>query len=434
MAKLFRDTTFPLWRLDAFVYWAARLGEVIQTRGGVVPPADVVLNFATADPYTTFDPGRGRFIEVGIATVPIDGNFSEARDNIFNTSDPDVEIGRGPFTFDVALTPSQSAIAINHILQTDSGIPATVLRVINTSGSARRFHRQEDTDGSLPQVWSILARRTDGADIDGTTLTVGAAALADPLGANLAGATSYRKIRPDGWFQCYATLPNQSGVDVHYFVETQDNTTVEFESPQVEPIPAGEIEHPTDPVLTAADPDVGQRGILDLRVQNLADLPESGWMGLTVIPRLDGATTPYPTTHLLCFRFDGTNAHLLRIEGTADVIEYNVVVGGVGQATLQGLTTDILTGVPLGLVATWRTVEAGLREFALFQNGELLGSSSGGSIPTGGGTILIGSQLGSQPACVNVQTAAIGDRGLTDAEAAELSLWFRDQAENTLAQ
>lgn len=420
------------WDLGGYLYWTPQSGAQAQQRGSLFAPADFTYTYGGANPYTYFDVNLQRFVEVasGSPVVPRDGHFPPARVNTYNTSDPDTNIARGPFAIDGALTDSQVATAANHILETDGGIPATVLRITNTSGASRRIWRQETTDAALSTVWSILAKRTDGGTIDASTLSVGAAALADPLGANLGGTVTYRRVRADGWYQIFAVIPNQASADVFYFVEFADGATVDLEAPQVEALPAGEIVEASPPVLTqATTPEA--RSVHQLSLTSDFNLPASGWLACTVIPRFDGTSVSLPDGTILEWRVDANNLHRIVIDNANQTIAYEVVETSTQQVFIENQTTDILQGVPLGLVATWGH-RGGTLAFTFAQNGAILGTDLAGSIPAGAGTILIGGVSGASPANMQVQSLALGDRVLDALEARCLSVWFRDQARLTL--
>lgn len=424
--------SFAPWDLGAYLYWTPQSGAQAQQRGSLFPVGDFTYTYGGSVPYTYFDSNLQRYVEVasGSPIVPRDGHFPPPRTNTYNASDPDTDIGRGPFVVDAALTDSQVAVAANHILETDTAIPATVLRLSNTSGASRRIHRQETTDATLTTIWSILARRTDGGTISGTTLTMGAAALADPLGVTLSGATTYRRIRGDGWYQCFCAVPNQASADVHYFVEIEDGVTIEFESPQVEAPPAAEIIEPGPPVLSqgAGSP---ARTAHQLVLAGDFDLPASGWMACTIIPRFDGTAVTLPDGTILEWRFDADNLHRFVVDNANQAIAYEVRESAAQQVFIDSLTADILQGVPIGLVATWGH-RGGVLSFTFAQSGAEVGVDVAGTIPAGAGTLLIGGVSGASVTNMQVQSLALGDRRLDPLEARQLSQWFRDQARLTL--
>lgn len=431
------NRSFPPFVYGGIFHWDSRWGS----RCGAVPGGAQIAGdglsytFGGASLYCVYDHGRGQYIEYDPALVdpdpiPTDGQFPADRSTYFNASRPAASAGRGPFTAQLGLTLSDVGTPDHHILAPAAGTPATVPRAQNTSGATKRMYRLESTSGAFKRCWSILLKRTDEGKIDGTVATLGTANAADPLGANLAGATVYQKIRSDGWYRLYCMHPID-GANVYYFVSFENGADVFFECPQTESVGTS-IEEPTPPVLTNAA-DAPNRPVFQLGFFDSLglDLPQAGWIACAFTPRKDAIALPtkvYPSSVLLRLAqiADPANYyHQIYISSTYQVFAYQCYAGGTtSQAFLQGTTADIKQGRPVGFVGTWG-YRAGTVQFVAAQNGSITEVDTTGVLPTGPCTLEIGSQAGgASPANVNVWSCAVGNRMLNRAELGGLSRWF----------
>ncbi len=182
-----------IWDNGAVFLWRPRFNTLVQGNGGSYDESGVEVTYTysgtatSLGDWTAYDPGLGAFIEKALPPpnfLPFDGHFQAERLNTWNTSS-DASSDRGPFTREaglnlVLLTPPPSP----HILQNTTGEPADVPTVSNASGSAKRMYRQETTSSGNKKMWSMLFQKGDGSQITSSDVTLGAATLADPLGAD----------------------------------------------------------------------------------------------------------------------------------------------------------------------------------------------------------------------------------------------------------
>jgi hypothetical protein len=429
---------FPVFARGGLFFWDSRFGASYGMHpGGVqVAGSGLAYFYAGTDLVTVWDHGRGRYVEydpTAVDVIPTDGQFSPDRSSYYNASRPATDAGRGPFTAQAGLTVDTLPTVDNHILLTATGVPATVPRITNTTGAARRLYRLESTSGAFRRIWSVLLRRVDGGVIDASVASLGTSAAADPLGVNLSDATIYQRLRSDGWYRLYCTQPI-SGANVYYYLQIENGTDVVLECPQTESVGVS-ITEPSQPLLTDADPDSPNRPVFSLNFfDSLAvDLPQAGWIAAAFTPRKDAvpAGTVYPSSvivRLASAAAPANDYHQIYISSTQQEIAYQCAIGGVSQCFLNSTTAEILQGGPIGFVGTWG-YRAGSIQFVASQNGLITEIDTTGALPVGACLLSIGGDsAGASPSNVNIWCVAIGNRMLDRAESAYLSRWLRNVA------
>jgi hypothetical protein len=308
----------------------------------------------------------------------------------------------------------------------------------------------EDTGADQRRkIWSILLKRNDGADIDGSTCVLGMSLnAAGPLGADISvGGTIYQKIRSDGWYLVWTRTPEVTPQqNLYYWVALEDGITLRYESPQVEGdlgqiiVGAGasqlDIAEPTSRVITLiGDSDGRSRTTHNIVLDETYQIPPNGWMGCTIIPKSNYADQvsigdEVGSMNVLAWEIDSSNRVRMKMSNTEDAFVFQINKSGesASQVFAQLTPADHVAGVPLGLVATW-----GYRRGAFYSllclNGSVveLDTNSPDGMPTGpGGEIAIGRGVASStPANCNVQNVAIGARALSRHDVRVLSRWFQ---------
>lgn len=425
----------PLWELGAWMYWNPSMGAKAQMQGGAFAPADFAYTYAGAQDYTHWDPGKGAYVVVdGASPVPpLDGHFAPARTNTFDNNDPALNTFRGAWTVTglvrSVLTPPVSP----HIVVLKTGLePPDVILVSNFTGSAERMNVVEDSHGTLKSMFSMLVKRSDGGVVNSSTCKLGMSALVGGADAGL-GTTRYTKIREDGWYQLSRSfMATIIPVATVFFLEVEPGiTNLTFEAPFIERW-GTTIEEPTAPVFSPAGVS-RSRDTHDIVLSGSFDLPYSGWMGATIIPRTDWPDwSTYLFAEIFSWRVGVNDRHRFMTSSSADTLVYWAQESGVTQAFLDVPQAKVLQGVPIGIVATWGA-RNGTNSYMMAVNGEQEDIiDTGDPIPTGAGDIYIGSQNGSSVANVQLQHAALGNRMLTRHEVRYLSRWFQTAANGNL--
>lgn len=369
------NQNLPVFDMGAFLYWNSAMGERIQSKGGLMP---VTYTYSGTDNYTYWHPGRGKFVEVdpgAAAVIPRDGHFAPARSNVYVASDATGERGFTRQSGLTAILDSSSPTLAGWILDPVGGLTEALI-VTNTSGTVKRMWHLAPNEPSGAntrfKIWSILVRRSDGADIDSSTLTLGLSLnAAGPLGADASsGSTAYQKIRSDGWHIVWIRSPEIApDQDLYYWAEIADGAILEVEAPQVEGL-SGEIEvnagasqedivEPSPPVLTqAGDPSTGrERTAHGMVLDETYRIPPSGWMACSVLPRSDYAD------------------HVSSSEGVPNSTLFEWRIPGAGPSSLLS-----------GLLAYWKLDESsGSTRVDSTANGEDLAES--GSVASHAGLV-----------------------------------------------
>lgn len=435
----------PIWDFGAFVYWVPRMGKLAQLRGGAMTEADD-FNYTYSGAGTSlgdwmhFDGNSFREDTNPPTVLPFDGHFQPERLNTWNSSS-DSSSDRGPFTRQTGLslslvTPPPS----RHIIQNTTGAPNEMPVITNLTASAKRMYQRETTSSGNKKMWSMFFQRADGGKIDATTVTLGAATTADPLGADIGeGTTRYDKVRDDGWYRVSRSIPDQLGVDVYYFAEIAGSVTnLRYEAPQVETFSAT-IAEPTTPILTGASTRRRQKHLIEL--QGNYQLTESGWMAATVIPYTDAASLVAGVApnliqgDILTWYIDGSNRNRILWSATTETIKFQMTESGSTQADLDIPQAKVLQGVPLGIVVTWGK-RAGASFVMLSVNGrqeDVIDTVN--TAPQGAASIFIGANnTGGNVANAMIQAVACGNNVLSRGEVRTLSRWFETQSYSKLGK
>ena len=442
----------PMWEHGCILYWRAVAGLVLQNPGGAYVDGDpeFTYTYSSTERYTYFDPGRGHYLEVdrppnpsgdGVdPIVPKDGHFAPQRINTYPDSTP---LNTRDFSTQAGLAVVLGGQISDWILKEDPGFgisprsPLDTFRVQNLSGvSKRAYIIAASTSATDNHLWSILAKRAGGGGpIDGTILSMGATDSGLPeTGGNLISGTVYRKLRSDGWYQISGILPPQvGGPSRTFFVELEDGANVFIECPQIEEVAVGELLEPTAPIVARPAPATRVVHDLEMPVAGGFNLPASGWMGCTVIPRTDNPSPAHPFGSIVEWRIDTDNRQRFLYSNTFNTVAFQTEVGGVSQAFLQLQSSDIEQGIPIGMCATWG-LRNGSTYFYLCANGQQIELDTNGAIPVGGPTrLMIGSQGGPNPSPVMLPECAVGAVNISRHDCRLLSQWFQDRGFSSLA-
>jgi hypothetical protein len=422
------------------------MGKLIQLRGGRMSTADdLTYTYSGAGTnlgdWTHFNAGIGGFKEDANppTVLPFDGHFQPERLNTYNASS-DSSSDRGPFTRQAGLAVAlMSPPPDRHIIQNTGGLPSELPIISNFDAAPRRMYRQETTSNGNKKMWSMLFRRSDDGKVDSSIVTLGAATLADPLGADIGeGSTRYDKIRDDGWYRVSRSIPDQAGADVYYFAEIQASiTNLKYEAPQAETFSTS-IAEPTAPILTgAANPQRRQKHLIELGGDY--KVTDTGWMGCTIIPYTGAAALVAGVApgliqgDILTWFVDATNRNRIIWSAGSATIKFLMETGGATQADLEIPQASVLQGVPLGCVASW-SKRSGTNQVIFAVNGVIMDViDTVNTPPNGPGTIYIGSNnAGASMANCMIHATAFGNNGLSRSEVRTLSEWFRTQSYSRL--
>lgn len=305
------NRTFPLWDLGATLYWRSASPSVVQTPGGIGNLTTSYLDdvgFTPTNPYYVYDVYKGHFRQVDPTVAvefPPSGFVAPPRDNYFDNSQTDND--RGFNTIDVGLIIINDPIPDDYIVDVSTtSLPITTLfRVQNTSGGALRFSEAEVISTSLRRNFSILAKRTGGGVIDSSVCQLYIAAT--HAGANEGTATSYKRIRSDGWYELMMSISPDLASAKYLGVIIQDGYTIDFEMPGQESsgtTSGSSISAGTNPPPNLGVTPSGGTVAVNFKRDTVDEAwPQSGWIGCTSVypysqAELNKIGTPPPSDEL----------------------------------------------------------------------------------------------------------------------------------------
>jgi hypothetical protein len=427
-------------------FWDSRWGkDVAQERGAPQNAArGLDYTFINVNPYWAYDHGLGRYVQypAGDDPFPKDGMFANQNDSSLGVLICDPNAGlRSVFTVEAGLTLDTVPRPNNHIEVQQAGEALNMARVRNSTGSTKYMYQNTVLLLVSNMTYGCLVKRYDGGVVDENTVEVHITTgwdLPNGVDASDAGVTRYVKVRDDGWYLVYNQRDNGGSITATWSLKWKDGIHCYYEAPFVIAQSGGG--GAPEPFI---DDGVGDgRGYTRLAWHDLLeyDLPQCGWMGLCYVPRYDGAGAKAKTleTGYIMRLLDKDNPthdyHQIYISNSTQQLVYQARENNVTSAFLNLQTADFMTGVPIGIVATWGYRNGGT-QFAMSANGSFKEIDTSGNMPVSNST---GSTLniGGSPTTVynhaggNVFKAALGNKMLTRTETMHLSRWFQKQAED----
>jgi hypothetical protein len=382
------NQSFPLWELGAVLYWRAANATVVQTPGGVGVSTFTISDSggAQGSPYVGWDPGKGHYKRIlnSATEMPKSGFFSSSRTNYFDDSEA---ADRG-FDFQAGLTTDLTqAIPAGHVMDPVSNPYTTLCNISNTSGSAK-YAYQLPSGGTTTanKGFGVLVKRSDGGAVTGADLSL-LISVADPtLGGaiQLAGATSYRKIRSDGWYEVVAKTT--SGTSILYFsLQIENGANLYIELPVVESVAAGVDVASFSGTTTGTGNRSRRCPQIKIRREDasgvgLEGFAECGWMACSLVAPYDAATFSIPTG--LYISQDDTDADCVKMEtySTSESPAGAMYKANASQFFMS--TSAVFTfGQSNGAVLTWG-YSNGSKQAHLFINGRYVSIDTSWSIPT----------------------------------------------------
>jgi hypothetical protein len=433
------NQTFPIWELGAGLYWRSFDPLHVQTpRGLGTVSYSYVSGAGTLYPYYVFDPGKGHFRQVNPAVAPEfppDGFLPPSRSDNWNDSQLDA---RGFTVFETGLTHTHPALTSSHILDPTSTGLTLGLRMVNPTAGDLKIRRSDTTNATLTNCFQVLLHRSDGGIIDGNTASLwAAAAIADP---NAGSATTYRKIREDGWYVLDMTLPPVPAAPSYYYgVVIKPGVTVDVEMVSIEGTSA------TNKIGTFGGPWLSANPTryvhaLTIRRKDAAGVGlegwhKDGWMATLIIdPNPPGLVRALGVG---VNQEDPAFGNLDYARVSMSSTDQNFVsalymdVGGVATSQIYlNQTAALAAGRIHALVTSWGRHKGDERAY-LFDNGKQVDINTGFDIPTIADPTVY--QIGFRSASSSafgqcIQAVAIGRQYLTRDECRRLSIWLKKQA------
>jgi len=434
------NQTFPIWELGAALYWRSFDPLHVQTPGGLGNVTYSYVNGgSTLYPYYIFDPGRGQFRQVNPAVAPEfppDGFLPGARSSNWNDSQLDA---RGFSVFETGLTHTHPALTSRHILDPISTGLTLGLRMVNPTAGALKIRRADTTHITNTNCFQVLLHRSDGGAIDAATASLWTGLLT--TSPNAGSATTYRKIREDGWYALDMTQPPVPLAPNYYYgVVIQPGVTVDVEMPCIEGVSASNlIASFTGPWLTT-NPSRYVHA-LSIRRQDDAGVGLEGW---------------HKNGWVACLLVDPNPASVVRILGVALNQEnlgsaldyYRVSMSSTNQNFVSALymnvvdpleddnqfylnrLTSLAVGQVVALVTSWGSRKGSKRAY-MFENGKQVEIDSNFDIPVSANPTAyqIGFRSTNSSALTHkIQSVIIGRNYLARNECRWLSTWLKKQA------
>jgi hypothetical protein len=429
------NLTFPLWELGACLYWRSFDPLHVQTPGGQgVVSYSYVDGGGTLYPYYVYDAGKGHFRQVdpsGTPEFPPDGFLPGGRSSNFNDSQ---NTSRGFTVFETGLVKTNPAIDARHIIDPSSSGLASIMQVDNPTAGALKFRRQDTTSATNTNCFGVLIKRTDGAAVDGNTATLWASSTTG--GANALSATTYRKIREDGWYALNATLgPVALAPNYYYGVILGAGRTVYAELPCIEGVSTSNlISTFTGPWLSANPSRYVHALTIRRKDENNTGLEGwhmDGWMAaLLVDPNPPGLVrTLGVALNQEEGAFGNTDYHRLSMSSSNQNFIDALYVGSVSEFYLNR-TAALSCGNVSALVASWGRRDGSERAY-LFENGKQIEIDTSFNLPAASDPTCY--QIGfrnvnSSAFAHKIQAVVIGRNFITRNECRWFSNWLKKQA------
>lgn len=429
------NQTFPIWELGAGLYWRSFDPLHVQTPGGLgVVSYSYVSGAGTLFPYYIYDAGRGQFRQVDPSVAPEfppDGYLPGSRSSNFNDSQLDA---RGFTVFETGLTHTHPILTARHILEPASTGLTLGLQMVNPTGGELKIRRLDTTNATNTNCFQVLLHRSDGGAIDGDTAYLWASATTG--GANAMSATTYRKIREDGWWVLDATLaPVPLAPSYYYGVAIKPGVTVDVEMPCIEGVSTTSlIASFTGPWLSA-NPTRYVHALSIRRIDEAAVGLEGwhmdGWVAALIVdPNPAGLTRVFGVAlNHEEGAFGNTDYQRLSMSSGEQNFVSSLYVGGASEFYLNRAEANTTGGVH-ALVTSWGRHKGDQRSY-LFENGKQIEIDSSFALPAAADptSYQIGFRSTSSSAFAScIQSVAIGRCYLTRNECRWLSTWLKKQA------
>lgn len=429
------NLTFPLWELGACLYWRSFDPLHVQTPGGLgVVSYSYVDGGSTLYPYYVYDAGKGHFRQVDPSVAPEfppDGFLPGGRSSNFNDSQNN---NRGFTVFETGLVKTNPANDARYIVDPTSSGLTNMLQVNNPTAGTLKFRRQDTTSAVNTHCFGILIKRTDGGTVDGNTATLWSAQTTG--GANALSATTYRKIREDGWYALNATLaPVALFPNYYYGVILQPGVTVYAELPCIEGVSATNLISTFTGPWLSANPNRYVHALTIRRKDEAAAGLEGwhmdGWMGaLLVDPNPAGLIR---TLGVALNQEEGTFAntdyHRLFMSSSNQNYVDALYVGGSSEFYLDR-TAALAAGRVSALVVSWGRRDGSERAY-LFENGKQIEIDTSYNLPVAADPTKY--QIGfrnvnSSAFAHKIQAVVIGRNFISRNECRWFSNWLKKQA------
>jgi hypothetical protein len=426
----------PVWDFDCQSFWRSENPLVLHCPGGPGVPVHNEVGGLTAD-YVYWDTGLAQYRKCTVAAkkYPRSGivlpdsrsNFRyyamQATDRRFTTLGTDVSISN----------PDMDA---NHIINGTDFSLTTKCQILNADESVWRNATKSNTmSASYSRAHGMLVKRVDaggpGAALDDTMVKIYMCVTA--TGENEATATTYMKIREDGWYLLWANHPELAETAHYIGLTLAPGVEVQVELPQLEtsttyarvtmspPPAAGTSTAANSHQITFARPVAGGTA--------REVFPASGWLAATVRMPYSSAWFTLPYGVVLSWEVDSSNFLQFTISSSTHNIAVDMDSGGAGQVFIAK-TGDIVSWDAIGVVFTWG-IRKNAKMSAFFVNGALLDVDSVFTLPAGVPTAIRvgheGAGTASRAQCC-IQRVAWGRGYLSRHSGRALSEWFKRQA------